>query len=88
MYNYSHLQAISLDPRSKKIKLCDGNTLSYDKCLLATGGDPRNLDIFSKGDKELQKRTSTFRKVQVTVQTVTCTCTCVHVYMCIIIQCS
>ena len=57
------LQAIKLDPGSKKIQLNDGFELSYDKCLLATGGEPRNLPLFKNGSKDLKSRVSLFRKV-------------------------
>lgn len=34
-----------LDPKSKEAKLSDGQSLRFDKALLATGGRPRTLDV-------------------------------------------
>ncbi len=34
-----------LDPSAKTIEFADGETLTYDKCLVATGGRPRRLNI-------------------------------------------
>ena len=62
-------QAVKLDPATKKIQLSDGFELSYDKCLLATGGQPRNLPVFMKGSDDLKSRVSVFRKVNVRLAT-------------------
>ncbi|MFF7153346.1 FAD-dependent oxidoreductase [Streptomyces sp. NPDC008139] len=36
---------VHLDPAAKFVRLGDGTTLMYDKLLLATGSEPRRLDI-------------------------------------------
>lgn len=56
-------KAVKLDPAAKKICLSDGFELTYDKCLLATGGQPRNLPIFKNGPDELKSRVSLYRKI-------------------------
>ncbi|MDZ4790162.1 MAG: FAD-dependent oxidoreductase [Hyphomicrobiales bacterium] len=37
--------AVMLDPVAKAVKLADGRSLSYDKCVLATGSEPIRLPI-------------------------------------------
>jgi len=39
------LAAISLDPVQRRVTLADGQVLSYDALLIATGGEPRRLSI-------------------------------------------
>lgn len=62
------LQAVKLDPAAKKIQLNDGFELSYDKCLLATGGEPRNLPVFAKGSDDLKSRVSVYRRVSINLK--------------------
>ncbi|MGE3149339.1 MAG: NAD(P)/FAD-dependent oxidoreductase [Pseudorhodoplanes sp.] len=38
-------RAVGLDPRDRRITLSDGDTLRYDRLLLATGGTPRRLNV-------------------------------------------
>ena len=40
-----HGEATALDPAAKQVRLDDGQTLTYGKLLLATGGRPRILDV-------------------------------------------
>ena len=40
-----HGEATALDPAAKTVRLADGQTLTYDKLLLAVGGRPRALDV-------------------------------------------
>ena len=47
----------------KKVHLQDGTEISYDKCLLATGGRPRNLAVIEKAGEEVLQRTTLFRTV-------------------------
>ena len=50
----------SLDTRKKRLRLDNGSEVSYDKCLLATGGTPKTLPLFQK-----KGPFSTFRTVSV-----------------------
>lgn len=56
-------QVVGLDPSDKKITLDDGSELTYDKCLLATGGRPKNLPVFEEGSPELREHVSLYRTV-------------------------
>lgn len=56
-------QATKLDPINKKLVLDSGAEISYDKCLLATGGKPRNLPVFSEAPAELQDKVSLYRTI-------------------------
>ncbi|HEY7339842.1 MAG TPA: FAD/NAD(P)-binding oxidoreductase [Ktedonobacterales bacterium] len=40
-----HGEAIALDPAARMVQLADGQTLTYDKLLLAVGGRPRALEV-------------------------------------------
>ncbi|MFI0709728.1 NAD(P)/FAD-dependent oxidoreductase [Streptomyces inhibens] len=41
--------AVHLDPAAKTVRLGDGTLIAYDKLLLATGAEPRRLDIPGTG---------------------------------------
>ena len=57
------VQAVSLDPAEKKVTLDDGVSITYGKLLLATGGSPKNLPIFTAAPAEAQAMTTVFRNV-------------------------
>uniref|UniRef100_A0A8D3B7W4 Apoptosis-inducing factor 1, mitochondrial n=1 Tax=Scophthalmus maximus TaxID=52904 RepID=A0A8D3B7W4_SCOMX len=56
-------KVVHMDVRGNKIKLDDDTEISYDKCLIATGGIPRNLQAIERAGEEVMKRTTLFRKV-------------------------
>ncbi|AZW28957.1 pyridine nucleotide-disulfide oxidoreductase [Bordetella bronchiseptica GA96-01] len=39
----------ALDPAARTVRLADGRTLAYDRCLLATGGHARELPALPRG---------------------------------------
>ncbi len=41
--------ATALDPAARTVRLADGRTLEYDRCLLATGGHARELPALPRG---------------------------------------
>ena len=67
--HYLHLtfviltQAVKLDPVGKKLTLGSGLEISYDKCLLATGGKPKNLPVFSDTSPALKDKISLYRAI-------------------------
>ncbi|XP_056116034.1 apoptosis-inducing factor 1, mitochondrial isoform X1 [Rhinichthys klamathensis goyatoka] len=57
-------KVVHMDVRENKVKLSDGAEISYEKCLIATGGVPRNLQVIDRGGQEVMKRTTLFRKIE------------------------
>lgn len=57
-------KVVHMDVRGNKVKLDDGTEISYDKCLIATGGVPRNLQVIERAGEEVMKRTTLFRKIE------------------------
>lgn len=57
------LKATKIDAPSKKVILDNGWEINYDKCLIATGGRPRNLPIFEK-DEKFSEKVTLFRNVR------------------------
>ncbi|XP_071613901.1 apoptosis-inducing factor 1, mitochondrial isoform X2 [Heliangelus exortis] len=57
-------KVVHMDVRGNTVKLNDGTQISYDKCLIATGGTPRNLPAIERAGKDVQKRLTLFRKIE------------------------
>ncbi|KAM4727359.1 apoptosis-inducing factor 1, mitochondrial isoform 1-T1 [Anableps anableps] len=57
-------KVVHMDVRGNKVKLDDDTEISYDKCLIATGGVPRNLQVVERAGEEVIKRTTLFRKIE------------------------
>ncbi|KAK2828440.1 hypothetical protein Q5P01_019474 [Channa striata] len=57
-------KVVHMDVRGNKVKLDDDTEISYDKCLIATGGVPRNLQVIERAGEEVLKRTTLFRKIE------------------------
>ncbi|XP_042334329.1 apoptosis-inducing factor 1, mitochondrial isoform X2 [Sceloporus undulatus] len=57
-------KVVHMDVRGNVVKLDNGTQISYDKCLIATGGSPRNLPVIERGGKEVQERLTLFRKIE------------------------
>ena len=56
-------QVVKIDANKKKVSLDNGWEVFYDKCLIATGGVPRNLAVLENAGEEVAERTTLFRKV-------------------------
>ncbi|KAG9478088.1 hypothetical protein GDO78_013211, partial [Eleutherodactylus coqui] len=56
-------KVVHLDVRENKAKLDDGTHISYEKCLIASGGTPRNLPAIERASEEVKRRTTLFRRV-------------------------
>ncbi|XP_043095405.1 apoptosis-inducing factor 1, mitochondrial isoform X2 [Puntigrus tetrazona] len=57
-------KVVHMDVRGNKVKLSDGSEISYEKCLIATGGVPRNLQVIDRAGEDVAKRTTLFRKIE------------------------
>lgn len=56
-------QVVSLDVHKKTATLGDGTKITYDKCLIATGGSPRNLPEIEDGGKDVLNKVTLFRNI-------------------------
>lgn len=52
-----------VDIENKKVKLDNSWEIVYDKCLIATGGKPKNLPYFEKSWEKFQDKVTLFRNV-------------------------
>lgn len=57
-------QVVSLDVHKKVATLGDGTKITYSKCLIATGGTPRNLPEIEKAVQEVKDRVTLFRNIK------------------------
>ncbi|XP_038630817.1 apoptosis-inducing factor 1, mitochondrial isoform X10 [Scyliorhinus canicula] len=57
-------KVVHMDVRGNKVRLDNDSEITYDKCLIATGGTPRNLPTLERAGEEVQKRTTLFRKIE------------------------
>ncbi|XP_051981678.1 apoptosis-inducing factor 1, mitochondrial-like isoform X2 [Xyrauchen texanus] len=57
-------KVVHMDVRENKVRLSDGAEISYEKCLIATGGVPRNLQVIERAGEEVMRRTTLFRKIE------------------------
>ncbi|KAK3099550.1 hypothetical protein FSP39_006190 [Pinctada imbricata] len=54
-------KVIKINPNKKTVYIDDGKEITYDKCLIATGGRPRSLPTIEKASQEVKDRTVLFR---------------------------
>nr|XP_060612322.1 apoptosis-inducing factor 1, mitochondrial isoform X1 [Anolis sagrei ordinatus] len=57
-------KVVHMDVRGNVVTLDNGTQISYDKCLLATGGSPRSLPVIERAGKEVQEKLTLFRKIE------------------------
>ncbi|XP_030009119.1 apoptosis-inducing factor 1, mitochondrial isoform X5 [Sphaeramia orbicularis] len=57
-------KVVHMDVRGNKVKLDDDTEIAYDKCLIATGGVPRNLQVIERAGEEVMSKTTLFRKIE------------------------
>ena len=57
-------QVTSIDVEQQKVRLVNGEEVSYDKCLIATGGKPRLPPVFANAKLHVRSRIATFRNVR------------------------
>lgn len=56
-------KVIKLDASKKKILLDNGIEVGFDRCLIATGGKPKNIPVLEKAADEVKDRTILFRNI-------------------------
>nr|XP_018901007.1 PREDICTED: apoptosis-inducing factor 1, mitochondrial [Bemisia tabaci] len=54
---------VKVDPNERKAILEDGKEIKYEKCLIATGGKPKNLPVFAEASDEIKNKITLFRNV-------------------------
>ncbi|XP_054162725.1 apoptosis-inducing factor 1, mitochondrial-like [Oppia nitens] len=54
---------VKLDATDRKVYLDNGEIISYDKCLIATGGTPKNIEPFITSPSDVQKRVILYRNI-------------------------
>lgn len=52
-----------MDTKKNVISLDSGHAITYDKCLLATGGQPKTLPLFENAPDTVKKHVSVYRQV-------------------------
>ncbi|XP_055894025.1 apoptosis-inducing factor 1, mitochondrial-like isoform X1 [Biomphalaria glabrata] len=57
-------KVVKLDARKKIAWLSTGEKIKYDKCLIATGGKPRNLPVLEQAEPEVRSRTVLYRNIE------------------------
>ncbi|RUS73496.1 hypothetical protein EGW08_018736 [Elysia chlorotica] len=56
-------KVVKLDAGNKTVWLASGEKITYEKCLLAPGGKPRNLPVLAKASDEVRERTVLYRTI-------------------------
>lgn len=54
-------KVVDLNIRLKRLRMADGRVVVYDKCLLATGGSPKNLEVFEDAPESIKEHVNLFR---------------------------
>ncbi|VDM38594.1 unnamed protein product [Toxocara canis] len=56
-------RVVKLDPIAHYAYLDDGRKIKYGKCLIATGGTPRNLPVFENAGEKVNSKVTLFRTI-------------------------
>ena len=56
-------RVVDVDIQNKTVRLDNNWEIGYDKCLIATGGKPKNLPVFEKSWPALESKVTLFRNV-------------------------
>ncbi|KAG7160543.1 apoptosis-inducing factor 1-like, partial [Homarus americanus] len=54
---------VKLDVHKKRAFMDDGSEVTYDKCLIATGGSPKSLPVLDNAGEDVLKNVTLFRSV-------------------------
>eukprot|EP00128_Syssomonas_multiformis_P010641 Colp12_sorted_trinity150504_noHs@35241 len=57
------ITARKIDARNKTVFFSDGTLCTYDKLLLATGGEPRTLPVVDQAPEEVKSKVSSLRTI-------------------------
>ncbi|XP_067940065.1 apoptosis-inducing factor 1, mitochondrial-like [Watersipora subatra] len=57
------MKVVKLDADKKRVTLSDGTEVSYDRCLIATGGKPKNLPCLEKAGSQVMDKVTLFRGI-------------------------
>ncbi|XP_077983754.1 apoptosis-inducing factor 1, mitochondrial-like [Glandiceps talaboti] len=57
-------KVVGINPMEKKAYLDNGWEIYYDKCLIATGGTPRNLPALNAAAADVKQKTTLFRGIK------------------------
>ena len=53
-----------VDAQEKKVYLEDGSSVTYSKCLIATGGKPKSLPQLENLPENLKEHITVFRRIE------------------------
>lgn len=56
-----------VDVQNRVVRLDNNWEIAYDKCLIATGGKPKNLNAFQKNWDKFQDKVTLFRNVEINI---------------------
>ncbi|KAI4464107.1 apoptosis-inducing factor 1 [Holotrichia oblita] len=57
-WSISHIDVVA-----REAYLENGDVIKYDKCLIATGATPKNLDVFEVAEEEVQDHVTVYRDI-------------------------
>ncbi|KNC82426.1 hypothetical protein SARC_05296 [Sphaeroforma arctica JP610] len=58
------VKVVGLDAKEKRLTLSNGDTVVYEKLLLATGGSPRTVSELENAEEEVKSHVTLFRKIE------------------------
>eukprot|EP00040_Diaphanoeca_grandis_P039791 m.260170 g.260170 ORF g.260170 m.260170 type:complete len:638 (+) comp39337_c0_seq1:57-1970(+) len=56
-------KVVDMNIHRKRLLLSDGTIVNYEKCLIATGGTPKNLPVFESATGEVQQHVNLYRGI-------------------------
>lgn len=57
------IKVTKIDPSNHKAYLENGDEITYEKCLIATGGKPKNLPVFENVAENIKSKITLFRDI-------------------------
>ncbi|KAH9523175.1 Apoptosis-inducing factor 1, mitochondrial [Bulinus truncatus] len=56
-------KAVKIDARKKIVWLASGEKIKYEKCLISTGGKPKNIPVLEQAEPDVKSRTVLYRNI-------------------------